>query len=143
MRSRLVVVCLALAVMLLPLGAAAQTQAVRQIPLTRSGPLPANPPISAYAQQGPELDSALDNGDTDGSDGSGLGISVNRGIAKGSGTGVRHSGSGKAKSNPELSLSVDAINHFEQRFVAAGGISFRSSLPTKGCALEMALCWKP
>jgi len=122
MRSRLVVVlCLALVVMLLPLGVAAQSQIVRQVQLTRSGPLPATPPTSANAQQGPELDSALAGDDNDGSDGSGPGISVNRGIAKGPGAGVQHSGSGRAKSNPELNLSVDGINHFEQRFVAAGG----------------------
>jgi hypothetical protein len=127
-----VVVCLALAGMLLPVGAAAQNQTVRQIPLTRSGPLPANPPMSANAAQGPELDSALAGDDNDGSDGGGPGISVNRGIAKGPGAGVRSSGSGKAKSNPELNLSVDAINHFEQRFVAAGGNQFSIEPPDQG-----------
>ena len=132
MHSRLVVVCLALAVMLLSVGAAAQTQTARQIPLTRSGPLPANPPISANAEQGPELDSALAGDDNDGSDGSGPGISVNRGIAKGPGTGMQHAGSAKAKSNPELVLSVDAINHFEQRFVAAGGNQFSIEPPDQG-----------
>jgi len=133
MRSRLVVAfCLAFVVMLLPLGVAAQTQTVRQVQLTRSGPLPANPSISAYAQQGPELDSALAGDDNDGSDGSGPGISVNRGIAKGPGAGMRHSGSGKAKSNPELNLTVDGINHFAQRFVAAGGNQFSIEPPDQG-----------
>jgi hypothetical protein len=132
MHSRLVVVCLALAVMLLSVGAAAQTQTARQIPLTRSGPLPANPPISANAEQGPELDSAMAGDDNDGSDGSGPGISVNRGIAKGPGAGMQHTGSAKAKSNPELILSVDAINHFEQRFVAAGGNQFSIEPPDQG-----------
>src|SRR6202795_3132439 len=133
MRPRSVVeLCLALAVMLLPLGVAAQTQTVRQVPLTRSGPLPATPPINANAQQGPELDSALAGDDSDDSDGSGPGISVNRGIAKGPGAGMKHSGSAKAKSNPELSLSVDAINHFKQRFVAAGGNKFSIEPPHQG-----------
>jgi len=133
MRSRLVVMlCLAMVVMLLPLGVAAQTQTVRQIPLTRSGPLPATPPISANAAQGPEIDSALVGDADDNSDAGGPGISVNRGIAKGPGAGMQHSGSGKAKSNPELILSVDAINHFEQRFVAAGGNQFSIEPPDQG-----------
>src|SRR5258708_21758104 len=133
MRSRLVVaLCLALVVMLLPLGVAAQSQTVRQVPMIRSGPLPATPPTSANAQQGPELDSALAGDDNDGSDGSGPGISVNRGIAKGPGAGMRHSGSGKAKSNPELNLTVDGINHFAQRFVAAGGNQFCIEPPDQG-----------
>jgi hypothetical protein len=133
MRSRFVVaLCLALVVMLLPLGVAAQSQTVRQVPLTRSGPLLATPPTSVNAQQGPELDSALAGDDNDGSDGSGPGISVNRGIAKGPGTGMQHAGSAKAKSNPELILSVDAINHFEQRFVAAGGNQFSIEPPDQG-----------
>lgn len=133
MRSRFVVVlCLAILAMLLPLGAAAQTQTVRQIPLTRSGPLPTTPPASASAQQGPELDSALAGDDSGDSDGSGGGISVNRGIAKGPGAGVSSSGSVKAKSNPELNLSVDGINHFEQRFVAAGGNQFSIEPPDQG-----------
>ena len=133
MRSRFVVVlCLAIVAMLLPLGVAAQTQTLRQIPLTRSGPLPTAPPINANAQQGPELDSALAGNDSDDSDGSGTGISVNRGIAKGPGAGVQHSGSAKAKSNPELNLSVDGINHFEQRFIAGGGNQFSIEPPDQG-----------
>src|SRR6266481_7514945 len=133
MRSCFVVVlCLALVVILLPLGVAAQSQIVRQVQLTRSGPLPATPPTSANAQQGPELDSALAGDDNDGSDGSGPGISVNRGIAKGPGAGMRHSGSGKAKSNPELNLTVDGIDHFAQRFVAAGGNQFSIEPPDQG-----------
>jgi hypothetical protein len=133
MRSRLVVVlCLASAVMLLPLGAAAQTRTVRQVPLVRSGPLPATPPISANAEQGPELDSALAGNDSDGPDGSGPGISVNRAIAKGPGDGMRHEGSRKAEAHPELILSLDGINHFQQRFVAAGGNQFSLEPPDQG-----------
>ena len=66
MHSRFVVVlCLAIAAMLVPWGVAAQTQTVRQVPLTRSGPLPGAPPISANALTGPELDSALAGDDSD------------------------------------------------------------------------------
>jgi len=133
MRARFVVVlCSAFVVMLLPLGIAAQTQTVRQVPLTRSGPLPATPPMNANAQTGPELDSVLTDSDSDGSDAGGSGISVNRGIAKGPGAGIQSSGSVKAKSNPELNLSVDGINHFEQRFVAAGGNQFSIEPPDQG-----------
>jgi hypothetical protein len=81
MRFRLVVVlCAAFALMFLPSGAAGQNQTVRQVQLTRSGPLPGTPPISANAMTGPELDSALAGDDNDDSDGNGPGISVNRGI---------------------------------------------------------------
>src|SRR5260221_219194 len=86
--------------------------------VTGCGPLPANPLMNASAQLGPEVDSALVGDADDNSDAGGHGISVNRGIAKGRGVGVRSSGSGRAKSNPELILSMDGINHFEQRFVA-------------------------
>jgi hypothetical protein len=134
MRSRLIaVVRIALVSALLPLVVSAQSQSVRQVPLTRSGPLPATPPINANAEQGPEVDSALagDSND-DGSDAGGPGISVNRTVSKGPGTGMVHHGSGKAKSNPELSLSVDALNHFQQRFVAAGGNQFSIEPPDQG-----------
>jgi hypothetical protein len=134
MRSRLVVVLrIALVVLLLPLVVAAQSQTVRQVRLTRSGPLPQTPPINANAEQGPEIDSALaGDGNDDGSDAGGPGISVNRTISKGPGAGMVHPGSGKAKSNPELSLSVDALNHFQQRFVAAGGNQFSLEPPDQG-----------
>jgi len=122
----------ALAIALLPLVVSAQSQIVRQVPLTRSGPLPATPPINANAQQGPELDAGLSGNDADGSDASGSGISVNRTISKGPGSGLSHHGSGKAKSNPELTLSVDALNHFQQRFVAAGGNQFSIEPPDQG-----------
>jgi hypothetical protein len=133
MCSRLgLVLRLASAIALLPLVVSAQSQIVRQVPLTRSGPLPATPPINANAQQGPELDAGLSGNDADGSDASGSGISVNRTISKGPGSGLSHHGSGKAKSNPELSLSVDALNHFQQRFVAAGGNQFSIEPPDQG-----------
>src|ERR1700737_1802784 len=132
MRPRLIVVVrIALVIALLPLLISAQSQSVRQIPLTRSGPLPATPPTNANAEQGPEVDSAL-AGDDDSSDANGPGISVNRTVSKGPGSGILHHGSGKAKSNPELSLSVDALNHFQQRFVAAGGNQFSIEPPDQG-----------
>src|SRR5579864_6858896 len=137
MRSRLVdILRLAFAVALLPLFVSAQTQTVRQVQLTRSGPLPATPPLNAKAGQGPELDSALSGDDSDdGSDASGSGISVNRTVANGAGIGMTHHGSGNAKSNPELSLTVDALNHFQQRFVAGGGTQFSIEPPDQGlCA---------
>jgi hypothetical protein len=122
---------ISLVVALFPLAVSAQSQIVRQVPLSRSGPLPQTPPINANAENGPEFDSAL-VGDDDGSDASGPGISVNRTISKGPGSGMLHHGSGKAKSNPELSLSVDALNHFQQRFAAAGGNQFSIEPPDQG-----------
>jgi len=53
-----------------------------------------------------------------------------------------HAGSSKAKSHPELVLSIDALNHFEQRFVAAGEINFHWNRPIKASAWEMVLCSK-
>ena len=123
---------IAFVVALFPLVVSAQSQIVRQVPLTRSGPLPQTPPMNANAQQGPELDAGLAGNDADGSDASGSGVSVNRTISKGAGGGVSHSGNAKAKSNPELSLSIDALNHFQQRFVAAGGNQFSIEPPDQG-----------
>jgi len=132
MCSRLgLVLRFALVVALLPLVVSAQSQIVRQIPLTRSGPLPQTPPINANGEQGVEFDSAL-AGNDDSSDAGGPGISVNRTISKGPGSGMLHHGSAKAKSNPELSLSLDGLNHFQQRFIAAGGNQFSLEPPDQG-----------
>ena len=60
------------------------------------------------------------------------GIAVNRSISKASGSPMPHGGSGKAKSNPELVLSIDALNHFQQRFVAGGGNQFSIEPPDQG-----------
>jgi hypothetical protein len=79
--------------------------------------------VGANAQVGPELDAGLSNDSDDGADSNGPGIKVNRTISKGVGAGMSHHGSGKAKSTPELSLSIDGLNHFQQRFVAGGGKS--------------------
>jgi hypothetical protein len=123
----------ALAVALFPLTVMAQTQIVRQIPLSRSGPPPTTPFISANAAVGPEIDSALvGDGDDFGPDAAGPGIAINRTVRRGPGSGMRHHGSGRAKSNPELSLSIDGLNHFQQRFVAAGGNQFSIEPPDQG-----------
>jgi hypothetical protein len=134
MHSRLgICLQIAFAVAVSPMFVSAQTQTVRQVPLTRSGSLPTTPPANANAQVGPELDSALSGNDSDdGSDASGAGISVNRTISRGPGIAVSGRGSAKAKSNPELTLSLDALNHFQQRFVAAGGNQFSIEPPDQG-----------
>ena len=124
------------ALLLLPSLALAQRQVVRQIPLTRSGSLPATPPSGSNAQVGPELDSAIIGNDADGGDSDGgTGIALNRSIAKGPGAPISDRGKGRAKSNPELALTIDGINHFQQRFVAGGGNQFSIEPPDQGlCA---------
>jgi hypothetical protein len=141
MCSRLgLVLRFALVVALLPLVVSAQSQIVRQVPLTRSGPLPQTPPMNSNAQVGPEVDSALIGDDADsGEDAGGPGIAVNRTIAKGVGRGAVHHGSGKAKANPELGLSIDGINHFQQRFVAGGGNQFSIEPPDQGLCVGNGL----
>ena len=137
MPSRFAIISRSLfALLLLPMFVMAQSQVVRQIPRTRSAPLPATPPPSDSASVGPELDSAVIGNDADGggSDG-GTGIGLNRSIAKGPGAPISHGGERKAKSNPELALTIDGINHFQQRFVAGGGNQFSIEPPDQGlCA---------
>src|SRR5215469_7606579 len=120
--------------LLVPLVLAAQSQSVRQIQLARSAPFPANPPTSTNAGQGPEVDSAVLGGDADSSDSDqpGPGIALHRTIAKGPGSPMSYQGNGKAKSNPELMLSIDALNHFQQRFIAGGGNQFSVEPPDQG-----------
>src|SRR5256885_5113227 len=77
--------------LLVPSLALAQRQVVRQIPLTRSGPLPTTPPTGPNAQVGPELDSSVIGNDADGGDSDGgTGIKLNRTIAKGPGAPLSH-----------------------------------------------------
>jgi hypothetical protein len=45
---------------------------------------------------------------------------------------MSHNGNGKAKSNPELSLSIDGLNHFNQRFGANNGNQFSLEPPDQG-----------
>jgi len=120
--------------LLVPMVAAAQSQSVRQIQLARNAPFPTTPPTNANAGNGPELDSAVLGGDADGSDSDqpGPGIALHRTIAKGPGSPVSAKGNGKAKSNPELVLSIDALNHFQQRFIAGGGNQFSLEPPDQG-----------
>jgi hypothetical protein len=118
---------------LFPVAVSAQSQTVRQVPLARSGPLPATPSLNANAENGPEFDSALVGDSSNfGPDAGGPGIAVNRTVTRGPGSGMWHHGSGRAKSNPELSLSIDGLNHFQQRFVAAGGNQFSVEPPDQG-----------
>jgi len=133
MRPRLkVVLRLALVVALFPLMVSAQSQTVRQVPRSRSGPLPGPAPMSPNPTQGPEFDSTVVGGDADNGDDAGSGITINRTIAKGTGAPNNHGGNGKAKSNPELALSIDGINHFQQRFVAGGANQFSIEPPDQG-----------
>lgn len=81
---------------------------------------------------GPELDPAVSGGDTDsGSDAPFQGVAVNRSIAKNHGVGVHANGGAKFKSNPTLTLSVDGLNLFHQRF-ANGGNQFTVEPPDQG-----------
>jgi len=133
MRSRLLVWQGLFVLLLTPLVVAAQAQSVRQVQLTRSAPFPTTPPGNANAGQGPEVDSALVGDDADsGSDAGGPGIAINRTVSKAPGSPRSHGGNGKAKSNPELMLSIDGLNHFQQRFVAAGGNQFSVEPPDQG-----------
>jgi len=135
MRSRLVVAFSLLLAIVFASKVSAQSQVVRQVPLARVNQFPATPPINADAGQGPEFDSALIGNDPDAdalNDAGGPGIAVNRSISKAPGSPMPHGGSGKAKSNPELVLSIDALNHFQQRFVAGGGNQFSIEPPDQG-----------
>src|SRR5882757_3255301 len=134
MRSRFPAIpCLAFAA-LLSLAIAAQAQSVRKVSLVRNSPFPAAQSANPNATQGPEFDSALVSGDADsgGDDSDGPAVHVNRSISKGPGSPMSHHGSAQAKSNPELILSLNGINHFEQRFVAGGGNQFSIEPPDQG-----------
>lgn len=136
MRSRLIVaLCILLgAALVSAIPASAQT--VRSISLARNNSFPAAPAISGSAGVGPEIDSALIGNDPDAGslngDASGPGIAINRSLGTGPGSPIGNGGSAKAKSNPELAQSFDALNHFEQRFVAGGGNQFSIEPPDQG-----------
>jgi hypothetical protein len=131
MRFRLVALFPLLVAMGLVSYLSAQTPVVRTVTLVQVNPFPADVPTNANAGQGPELDSALIGDDPD-SDGAGPGVAINRGIAEGPGNPMSHRGTDKAKSNPELALSIDALNHFQQRFIAGGGNQFSIEPPDQG-----------
>jgi len=137
MRSRFLVIPSLALIALLSAAVAAQSQSVRKIPVVRNAPFPGTPPANPNATQGPEFDSTQVGGDADsgGDDGGGPAVHVNRTIAKGLGSPMSHHGSAKAKSNPELTLSIDGINHFQQRFVAGGGNQFSIEPPDQGLCM--------
>jgi len=146
MRYRLMAFLSVSAAIVLSPNASAQSPSVRQVPIVRMNPFPPSVPIIANAGVGPELDSAVIGNDPDSStsnDTAGPGIALNRSIASGPGSPMPHPGSARAESHPELQLSIDALNHFEQRFVAAGGNQSQLNPPIRGSAWEMVLCWKP
>jgi hypothetical protein len=80
----------------------------------------------------PEIDPALAGDDTDAASGGGV---IDRSIVNAPGTtGPQTSSGKKAKSNPELNLSVDGLNFFQQRF-ANNGNQFSVEPPDQGlCA---------
>ncbi len=138
MRSRfLVIPCLTvMALFFIAVAGQSQSQpqSIRQIPLARNAPFPAASAANPNATQGPEFDATFVGGDADsaGSDSGGPAIALNRTISNVQGTPMPHRGSTQAKSNPELALSIDAINHFQQRFVAGGGNQFSIEPPDQG-----------
>ncbi|HEX3226902.1 MAG TPA: hypothetical protein VHQ89_12470 [Gaiellaceae bacterium] len=73
-------------------------------------------------------------GDDDGGDDDGLVVAVNRSLDTGPGQGVSASSGKKAKSNPELNLSLEGLNFHDSRF-ANGGNQFSVEPPDQGlCA---------
>ncbi len=79
----------------------------------------------------PEVDPAMSDDDSDTPDGV---VALNRTIATTTGNGPTVNGRGKAKSNPELLLSFDGLNHYDQR-TANGGNQFTVEPPDQGvCA---------
>ncbi len=86
--------------------------------------------------QADEVDPATigDDADSSSSDGLSGGAVTNRSIVVGSGTGPTVNGSARAKSNPEIALSFDAIT-FRQQRLANGGNQFSIEPPDQGlCA---------
>ena len=106
------------------------------IQITSSGPAPL--PVSAVGgnpTDSPEFDSLLIGDDTDsnGSEDSG-GTVVNRTIATGPGAGINARGGRTAKSNPQLTFSIDGLSFHDQRF-ANNSNQFSVEPPDQGlCA---------
>ena len=115
-------------------ASAVSAQTVRQVPLAGVSSISGSTSETANtgAVVGPEFDSTVIGGDTDGGDAAGPSITINGTISQGPGGAVSHPGNGKAKSNPELMLSIDALNHFEQRFVAGNANQFSIEPPDQG-----------
>jgi hypothetical protein len=80
-----------------------------------------------------EIDTALNSGDADSSDGSGLGTAINRSLP-GTKPGLGNSVNSKPKSNPSLGAHFQGLNFHDQRF-ANGGNQFSVEPPDQGlCA---------
>ena len=109
-----------------------QTSTQVQVSQFGSGSLVSMPPGNSGVGN-PEVDPALagdDGADTPLSGGK----VVNRSIATQTGVGPSVNGNAKAKSNPELTLSFDGLDHFNQR-TANGGNQFSLEPPDQGlCA---------
>jgi hypothetical protein len=135
------------AVLLGALVALGAKGAPAQVPLTNAGP--ANnvqiPPTTDTGVSQTELDSALLGGDADnggdGGDDSG-GAVVNRSVAHGQGAAVNAPGKNKAKSNPEIQLSFEGLNLFNQRF-ANNGNQFSVEPPDQGLCVGNGFVVEP
>ena len=109
-----------------------QTSTQVQVQQFGSGSLVSLPPGDGSVGN-PEVDPAMTGDDGSDSPSSG-GKVVNRSIATQAGNGPTVPGKGKAKSNPELTLSFDGLNHYNQR-TANGGNQFSLEPPDQGlCA---------
>jgi hypothetical protein len=122
-----------------------QAQVVRQI--TRTGTVqPASTPVGSPSVGTPEFDTAVVGDDTDGGDEADLGFDIDgpgsadsgttridRSIARTEGHGSNGRGYGHARSNPEVRLSFEGLNFFDQRF-ANNGNQFSVEPP------DQALC---
>ena len=123
--------CAAALALILPAGMLFGQASVKvQVLKSGSGSPVAAPPGSAITGN-PELAPAFSN---DNSDSPGGRVGINRTIATVTGHGPTVHGSGKAKSNPEVLMSFDGINHRQQR-TANGGNQFSVEPPDQGlCA---------
>jgi len=115
----------------LPLHSQSATKTVIQIQKAGTGSLQSLPTGSAVDQGIQEFDDAVaDEDDAAGS----VHEFLNRSIANAPGLGANASSGKKAKSNPQVNLSVDGLNFFNQRF-ANGGNQFSVEPPDQGlCA---------
>ena len=129
MRNRLVFIFTLAALIPLPLAGSAQGQFVRQVPVVGTTVI-SNSSFATDTGQGPELDPAL-TGDDENSPRPGPPQKVNRTIAKSTGNPLHSTGHEKAKSNPELLLSIDGLNHFDTRFSNEGN-QFSTEPPDQG-----------
>jgi hypothetical protein len=91
------------------------------------------PPATDVSGVPDEIDAALNGGDADGGNGSGLGTTINRSLP-GTTTGHGRPVNSKPKSNPVLDFHFQGLNFHDQRF-ANGGNQFSVEPPDQGlCA---------